>query len=194
MMSYVDDDEDRLVEDGVYGTQIGVGKALGNWNIEGYFAHAAPGGPNRQTQLSGGVDLQLLIGRENRITPYVFAGVGYLSVNPEAAATEQGATYAGGVGLFADIFGSSNAALRLEYRIRQDEVFSDSLTDQLISLGVHVPFGSRAMPMAAPAREPEPEPDGDGDGVPDSRDNCPDTPAGVSVNANGCKIGLRLKT
>lgn len=186
MMSYIDDDEDRLVDDGLFGAQIGVGKAVGNWNIEAYFAHAEPDGPNQQTQLSGGVDFQLLIGRENRITPYVFAGVGYMSVNPEAAATEQGATYAGGVGLLADIFGSSNAAVRLEYRYRQDEVFSDSLSDQLVSLGVHVPFGGRPAPMPVPAREPEPEPDSDGDGVPDSRDRCPDTPAGVQVNSSGC--------
>jgi OOP family OmpA-OmpF porin len=30
--------------------------------------------------------------------------------------------------------------------------------------------------------------DSDGDGVPDSRDRCPDTPAGVSVNADGCWV------
>ncbi|MEB0015149.1 thrombospondin type 3 repeat-containing protein, partial [Glaciimonas sp. Cout2] len=28
--------------------------------------------------------------------------------------------------------------------------------------------------------------DEDGDGVPDSRDKCPGTPKGVSVDANGC--------
>lgn len=36
-----------------------------------------------------------------------------------------------------------------------------------------------AMPLAA-------EGDADGDGVPDSRDQCPSTPAGVAVDANGC--------
>ncbi len=30
------------------------------------------------------------------------------------------------------------------------------------------------------------DPDSDGDGVPDSRDHCPDTPAGAKVNAYGC--------
>lgn len=30
--------------------------------------------------------------------------------------------------------------------------------------------------------------DGDGDGVPDDRDQCPDTPAGVAVDANGCPL------
>ena len=31
-----------------------------------------------------------------------------------------------------------------------------------------------------------PPPDGDGDGVPDSRDRCPNTPAGLAVDVNGC--------
>jgi outer membrane protein OmpA-like peptidoglycan-associated protein len=31
------------------------------------------------------------------------------------------------------------------------------------------------------------EPDADGDGVPDSRDNCPNTPTGARVNADGCE-------
>ena len=32
------------------------------------------------------------------------------------------------------------------------------------------------------------EPDSDGDGVPDSRDKCPNTPQGVSVDADGCPL------
>jgi OOP family OmpA-OmpF porin len=45
-------------------------------------------------------------------------------------------------------------------------------------------------PAAAPvALVPEPgAADADGDGVPDSRDRCPNTPAGVSVNADGCWV------
>jgi OOP family OmpA-OmpF porin len=59
-------------------------------------------------------------------------------------------------------------------------------------------------PAPAPAAEPSPAPaaaaaaaaaavvaaekDSDNDGVPDSKDKCPDTPAGVKVDANGCPI------
>ncbi|MDD7540863.1 MAG: thrombospondin type 3 repeat-containing protein, partial [Mobiluncus porci] len=32
------------------------------------------------------------------------------------------------------------------------------------------------------------EPDGDGDGVPDSKDKCPNTPTGATVDANGCSV------
>ena len=35
-----------------------------------------------------------------------------------------------------------------------------------------------------------PPPDGDGDGVPDSSDQCPGTPAGTPVDANGCPTTL----
>jgi OOP family OmpA-OmpF porin len=47
--------------------------------------------------------------------------------------------------------------------------------------GVDQPFEAcgDVMPMAAEA-------DSDGDGVPDSRDECPNTPAGVAVTAFGC--------
>jgi OOP family OmpA-OmpF porin len=38
------------------------------------------------------------------------------------------------------------------------------------------------------AKEPEPAKDSDGDGVPDDRDQCPDTPRGVQVDAVGCPI------
>lgn len=46
-----------------------------------------------------------------------------------------------------------------------------------------------AEPDAAPAVVAAPvETDSDGDGVSDSRDDCPDTPAGVRVNSRGCPL------
>jgi len=52
--------------------------------------------------------------------------------------------------------------------------------------------GVGAVLCSLDASEPEPEPmaaapaDSDGDGVPDGEDQCPGTPAGVSVDAFGC--------
>jgi OOP family OmpA-OmpF porin len=45
-------------------------------------------------------------------------------------------------------------------------------------------------PAAAPAPvvAPPPPPDSDGDGVPDSLDQCPNTPRGVQVDATGCPL------
>jgi OOP family OmpA-OmpF porin len=51
-----------------------------------------------------------------------------------------------------------------------------------------------SMVVCAEGEEPAPAPretlpvDSDGDGVPDSRDDCPRTPAGVDVNARGCPL------
>lgn len=53
--------------------------------------------------------------------------------------------------------------------------------DGVFSLGALIPLGTPPPP-------PEPEdPDSDGDGVPDSLDQCPDTPAGATVDATGCE-------
>lgn len=47
-----------------------------------------------------------------------------------------------------------------------------------------------ARPTAAAPAAPTPAaaPDADRDGVPDSRDNCPDTPTNYAVDADGCPI------
>lgn len=188
MVSYFDDDELRAVDDAIAGGQVGFGRALNqSLNLEGFIGRAVHDGFDDQTQLYGGLDLQLLFGRETAITPYLFAGVGYMEVNPDVGTTEQGATYSGGLGLLADIFGSSPVSARLEYRYRADDAFSETLGDHIISLGLHLPLGSR-QPVPTPAAEPEPEGDGDNDGVPDGQDRCPNTPADVDVDATGCAL------
>ncbi|MDI9527943.1 MAG: OmpA family protein [Pseudomonadota bacterium] len=65
----------------------------------------------------------------------------------------------------------------------------------LYTFGIALLFGggekaAAAEPEAVPAPQPAPAPpaDSDGDGVPDSRDACPSTPRGVSVDKNGCPL------
>ena len=55
---------------------------------------------------------------------------------------------------------------------------------QLLSLSAQFSFGGKTAPMPAPAIERDG--DGDRDGVPDSRDECPNSPAGQSVDMRGC--------
>ncbi len=185
MASYYDDDVDRNVEDGVAGGMVGMGWAFhDSWNLEGYAGYYTPDGPAAQTHIDVGANLQLLFARENRLTPYLFLGAGYLEVNPETAATENGVAYSAGAGLLLDLFGDSPVALRAEYRYRSDNLLDSRLNDQFLSLGLQFPFGgSKAVvaPLAA-------DPDSDGDGVLDSQDRCPGTPAGVYVDVNGCPL------
>ncbi len=59
----------------------------------------------------------------------------------------------------------------------------DNTWDSLVNIGISYAFGGSSAPAAAPV-----EADTDQDGVPDSRDNCPNTPAGAPVDANGCAL------
>ena len=55
--------------------------------------------------------------------------------------------YSGGIGFFIDMFGSSNAALRAEYRLRGDDALGPTLHDDIISLGLQIPFGRADRPV-----------------------------------------------
>ena len=179
MGSYIDDDKDRDVEDGINGGQVGLGWAVNDaLNIEVLLQTAYPKNAD-QDQLGVGIDLQRVFRRSERFSPYLHAGVGYFRVNPDGPLGEQdGAMYSIGAGFLLDLF-ESNVALRGEWRSRLDSALDDeNLTDDLFSLGLQVPFGT-ATPKWV---------DSDGDGVEDGSDNCPNTPAGAPVDAFGCEL------
>lgn len=101
------------------------------------------------------------------------------------------------------------------YAVFNDKAYagSDPLVDLRVNLGLQYSFGTAATtksadrhiePAAGPcgtgtnavtggcaAASPQPAAvDTDGDGVPDSRDQCPGTPAGTAVDARGCPLVL----
>jgi len=93
-----------------------------------------------------------------------------------------GTAFSAGAGFYLSPF-KSNAAIRGEFRRRMENASSDAgrwdgLRDNLFSLGLQIPFGP-ATPKWV---------DTDGDGVEDGSDNCPNTPAGASVDAWGCEL------
>lgn len=177
MATFVDDDEDRAVDDQVGGGQIGLGAAISeHWNLEIYAHGASLGGFAEQNHFGAGVDLQWLVNRPGRLTPYLFAGIGFLEVEPEDAPDESGGMYSAGAGILLDIFGSSDLALRAEYRYRRDDALAGTLSDNLFSLGLQIPFGS-TEPVVV---------DSDRDSVEDGRDRCPGTPFGTPVDEYGC--------
>jgi OOP family OmpA-OmpF porin len=142
---------------------------------------------------------------ESRFSPYVIGGLGYLRADvglpdfgglPPAGSTANNATATGGLGLNIQ-FGDSPWSLRTEARLRHAFDGDDSLTDSIVTLGLQYNFGGRSSVSAMAASEPEEAPaavpvDSDGDGVADDRDQCPGTPAGAKVDANGCEI-VKLK-
>lgn len=114
-----------------------------------------------------------------------------------------------GIGFLAPLadFGIDNRydiAIRGEVRFRSNDIELDFSDDELesretvASLGLHIPLGAKAEPPppppapVAPVPVPAPVPaapvDSDGDGVPDNRDQCPGSPPGTPVDANGCPL------
>lgn len=177
MVTYIDADSDRAVDDQVGGGQISFGAAFAErWNLELYAHLANLDGPAEQDHFEGGLNLQWIPNRAARFSPYLFAGIGYIEVEPVNALDSDGGAWSAGAGMYADIFGSSNVALRAEYRYRRDNALPGTLSDNLFSLGLQIPLGS-ARPTVA---------DSDRDGVEDGLDRCPDTPLGAPVDAYGC--------
>jgi len=122
----------------------------------------------------------------DKVTPYFLLGLGYEDVEDEKNSYDSSmyGNYGGGVKfkIFKDI------ALRAEVKhlIRTD----DGGNELYYGLGLSIPFGEKAQATAEEKpQEPAPvavEKDSDNDGIQDSRDNCPNTPAGVEVNTSGC--------
>ncbi len=182
MGSYIDDDEDRNVDDGFRGGHLGIGYAFSeNWNWEAYVSAAvlnADGGLD-QDHLGAGIDLQRVFRRGEKFSPYIHVGVGYIEIDPAGASDDDsGLTVSTGLGFLLDVF-ESNISLRGEWRLRREEASEpDDLTDDLFSLGLQIPFGAGSPKFV----------DSDGDGVADGMDRCPNTPPGASVDSYGCEL------
>ncbi len=183
MGTFLEDDKDRGVEDGISGGQMSLGYVLNDaWNIEGMVSAAnpkvnlGPGGGNQQ-HLGIGVDMLRVFKRDERFSPYLHVGIGYFSNDVAGDTEKEGNMISGGAGFLLDMF-SSNVSLRGEWRYRLESASNDDLSDSLFSLGFQIPFGA-ATPKFV---------DSDGDGVSDGMDRCPNTPAGTTVDAYGCEL------
>ena len=193
---YFDDDPDRKIDAGFSGGQVQFGKEMSRrFSLEGLFGYHDIDGFPAQEHLELGINAVGNFLPDSLFSPYVIGGLGFLRADvglpdfnglPTAGTASNSATVSGGLGLKVR-FGDSRWALRTEWRARH--AFDDSLTDHLVSLGLQYTFGDSAdaAPMAAAAAPAVmPEPDADGDGVPNTRDVCPNTRAGTTVDSFGC--------
>lgn len=122
--------------------------------------------------------------------PYIGAGVGVAKLDLDLPGANAGSgfqaddtvfAYQGGVGISYDLTEKTVIDLGYRYFATDDPEFEQSsaaiyseYTQQVALLSLRYTF--------APAEPP----DSDADGVPDARDQCPNTPKGVPVNAQGC--------
>ncbi len=128
------------------------------------------------------------------ITPLTKIGVGYETIDKHLFENKDSIFFDLGVG--AKIPFTDNIALKLEavYMLKNNDNRWDNNLAMLA--GINFAFGPKAQervvePEPTPEPAPEPEPidgDDDNDGVLNSVDKCPTTPAGTTVDADGCKV------
>lgn len=122
------------------------------------------------------------IGGANRVRPYGTFGMGEIDVDGGGYDRETTAHVGGGVRwMMTPRFGA-----RLDARVLHG--LDENENDLLFSAGVNYYFGQVQAAAAEPAPAPTAPMDSDGDGVQDDRDQCPGTPPGTRVDANGCPL------
>ena len=146
----------------------------------------------------------IVFGRENRVSPFVSLGAGYLDNNFAGNDDWHSLLGQAGFGLLIDGGDGDNFLFqfRPEIKYRHDWPSSphgnDDSGDILVNLGFAFNFGPRSAapvpvahtppppPPPPPPPAPPPPADSDRDGVLDTADQCPGTPRGVTVDDRGC--------
>jgi len=138
----------------------------------------------------------------NDMIPFAKAGFGYEYVYREIESNQDG--------FFADAGAGVKVPLTKAWALKAEAIYvakignshNKTADNNLMALvGLTYSFGE--IPKPAPKEEPKPvvveevaivaaviEPDTDGDGIFDAMDKCPNTPAGTTVDVNGCPIVL----
>lgn len=187
-----------------YGLSLGY-RFTPAYGVEVHFARTetstenTPGLPNADRDVTAdplSLDGYYAFNVNSAFSPYVLLGAGMGKLKPDQGASRVEDTIVNaGLGAFYRF--NDKLALRMEAH----EVFNsdEDLNDAVAMLGLEFSAGAAAVAAATPAPEPEPAPveqqaappapaDADGDGVSDSRDQCPGTPDGVTVDAKGCPL------
>jgi len=180
------DDKRDLSETGTFG--IGAEfRFHPNWAVEGVYSKADAD----RKYVSGSSDfneyrldgIYYFAGQDQAWNPYLSAGAGHADFGDEvlsyqtAGSNHEETRVNVGAGFRYNV--SDSVSIRAE--LREFHGIDESTFDTQASLGLSFAFNRTVS-------EPKSEPaDADNDGVPDNRDQCPGTPAGVSVDSNGCE-------
>lgn len=140
--------------------------------------------------------------RDTAFRPYALIGAGQQKIRvekPDGSKKAETKDTIGNLGLGAMY--RINDALSLRGEARAIHNFDHNLWDGMALAGLEVVLGGHLAPaVAAPVATVEPTPvivveadqDSDGDGVIDSLDQCPNTPANVVVDENGCPVQVQI--
>lgn len=188
-------DNDRDLETGEF-YDVHAGYRFGpEWEVvAGYLAGTFDNdGGIAPAEIDPGMFMDVRYHFSNKATqPYVALGLSDFNYDYDYGRPDAGGdtTVSGAVGVKR--FLNPNVFLNGEIK----QMFDSEEGDTLFKLGVGYLFGQTGGKPAAPAPKPAPAPapapvavvDSDNDGVADNLDQCPNTPAGVSVDSNGCAL------
>ncbi len=182
LASYVDDDQDRNVDDGLSGGQLAVGIPFGGaWHLELFALYNdfnADGFDNDQEQTGLGVGIIRWFNPGGQLSPYIGIAGGYSDTERVNGRDESAAMTSGALG-FLLRFGDSALGWRSEARYRR--ILEDfALGDMYLSSGLQWSFGAASSRPQTSGRD-----DSDRDGVADAFDLCPDS-GNILVDARGC--------
>lgn len=168
------------------------------FGVEG-FVHYVPteieGGINNNKNvnfLGYGVEGIFHLLPDAPIVPFLAVGIGgvHYSSKTQDTTEDQGNKLAADYGAGVKFFLTDSVALRAD--LRHVIPFDGRHNNLLYTVGLTFAFGGAKKAVEpAPAPAPAPAPvvlDSDKDGVPDDRDKCPGTPAGVAVDKDGCPL------
>jgi len=190
------DDKRDLSETGTFGVGVEY-RFLPRWSVEAVYSRADAD----RKYVAGESEFQELridgtyyfAGPDAAWNPYVSLGAGHAefgvgdTISYTTAGTDHEETRVNvGVGFRYNV--SDSISIRGD--LREFHGIDESTFDTMASLGLSWAF-ARTVASSKPAPEPAPAPapaDSDGDGVPDNRDQCPNTPAGVQVDSRGCPV------
>jgi len=210
MFNYLKPANSRGTKNGL-GGQISIGKSVTNGlNLElvsQYLVADPKTGDGKSAELKG-VGLGAMVFPLNSLPDlYVPISImrGQVNANPGPVPDYSTTFFDIGLGYLiglGDTF--RNAAIRAEVRYRTDAHGRElagvhtgqrkAFYEGVAGLGVLIPLGTDPVVEATAAEEPETAVvpvenlDADGDGVTDDKDQCPDTPAGTTVDENGCPL------
>jgi len=131
---------------------------------------------------------------EKKLVPFVVAGLGGQTMNYKNTPKENSTHFAGDYGVGLKYFLTDNVALRTD--LRHVLGFASIENNLEWTFGLTFLFGgSKPVAEKTVVREAAAAPapvvlDTDGDGVPNDRDKCLDTPAGVKVDLDGCPLDM----
>jgi len=182
-----DDDRD-LSESGTFGVGLEY-RFKPNWAIEAMFSRADA---DRKYTVPGSSDFEEIrvdgtyyfAGPDKAWNPYVSLGAGHadFGVNDASGVRTAGTNHdETRVNVGTGVRYNVSDAISLRGDLREFHGIDESTFDTQVSLGISFAF-NRTVASAAPAPA-----DMDGDGVPDSRDRCPSTPTGATVDSTGCE-------